>query len=98
RCRARGLRRRDDPGVRDRRGDRLLLGRRRRDRRGVPPLECSSCRAVHLDGGVADHDLTGAAGPRRGGRRHGPCPDRAAPRGCDRDDPRGGAKPATSRL
>jgi hypothetical protein len=70
-CRLRGPRWwRDDPVVRVRRGDRLLLGREHRHCRRSSSLERSPRRAIRADGSVADRDLVGPA-PGRGSSRSG---------------------------
>lgn len=90
----RGPRRwRDDPVVRVRRGDRLLLGRGGGHGRRSPSLERSPRRAIRANGSDADRDLVGPAGPLRGRHRHHRRPPGATPRRCDGDDPHPGAEP-----
>ena len=86
-------RRRDDPVVRVRRGDRLLLGRGRRHRRRASSLERSARRPIRVDGGVADRDLAGPARALRGGHRHHRRSGRATPRRGSGDDPEPDAEP-----
>ena len=84
---------RDDPVVRVRRGDRLLLCRGRRHCRRSSSVERSPRRAIRADGSDADRHLVGPTPPLRGRHRHHHRPRRAIPRRCHGDDPHPGAEP-----